>query len=195
MEFLKKSFDSIEMHNICCRHDPCVKEKSVIINVCPGCDRRFSNLYEGISAISLWEILIKIESFPYPDYSKTKMSIQDACPVKNKPQVHLAIRSLLSKMNIDIVENINCGEKSICCGDSYYPALPLEQIHEKMKKRAGEMPCGDVVVYCVSCIKSMYIGQKNPRHMIDLLFNEVTTPEVYDTLEWHNQIQSYIDAH
>jgi len=195
IEYLKKQFDNIQLHNICCRHDPCIEKGSLIINVCAGCDRRFDNLYEGVSTISLWEIFDQTELFPYPNYAKKKMSVHDACPVRSKPQVHLAIRSLLSKMNITLIEDKNHSTNSICCGDSYYPALPLELIHEKMKNRASTMPCDDVVVYCVSCIKSMYIGNKAPQYMIDLLFNETTTPEIYDTIEWHNQLQAYIDTH
>ena len=192
--FLRDHYANIELHKVCCRHDPCIDKGSVIINICGGCNRRFSSLYEGVSTVSLWETLDKMK-FPYPDYSGTKMSVHDACPVREKPQIHAAIRSLLQKMNIEVIEVKNHGTDSICCGDSYYPALPLEQVHENMTNRANSMPCGDVVVYCVSCIKSMFIGGKKPRYMIDLLFNEATTPETYDTVEWHNQLQSYIDAH
>ena len=194
LAFLREHYADIEMHKVCCRHDPCIDKGSVIINICGGCNRRFGSLYEGISTISFWETLDQMK-FPYPDYSGIKMSVHDACPVREKPQIHLAIRSLLRKMNIEIIEVKDHGTNSICCGDSYYPSLPLDQVHENMTNRAHSMPCDDVVVYCVSCIKSMFIGGKNPRYMIDLLFNEATTPEIYDTIEWHNQLKTYIDAH
>jgi len=186
---------SVKPHKICCRHDPKLEGGSVIVNVCAGCDRRFRSLYEGISTISLWEILDKMDDFPFFDYSGVKMSVHDACPVREKPSVHAAVRSLLRKMNIEVVETEYHGTRSICCGDDYYPKQPLEYVHGKMKERAGSMPCDDVVVYCVSCVKSMYIGGKKPRYMVDLLFNETTTPEIYDTVEWHDQLQAYIDSH
>ena len=99
------------------------------------------------------------------------ISLHDACPVREKLQVHQAVRNLLKKMNIDVVETKFCGTNSICCGDNFYPKLPIEKVHEKTKARADSMPCKEVCVYCVSCIKSMYIGGKTPRHLIDLLMN------------------------
>ena len=98
-------------------------------------------------------------------------------------------------MNIKIVEAEHHGIHSICCGDNLYPTLPIKEVNEWMKNRAQSMPCNDVCVYCVSCIKSMYIGGKKPRYILDLLFKEDTQPQVYDTVEWHKQLQEYIDKH
>jgi len=98
-------------------------------------------------------------------------------------------------MNIEIEETDFHGTRSKCCGDDSYPTLSIEKVHEKMKNRAESMPCEDVCVYCVSCIKAMHIGGKTPRHLMDLLLEEMTEPQVYDTEEWHQQLQEYIDRH
>lgn len=124
-----------------------------------------------------------------------KISIQDPCPVRTNTKVHDAIRFLLQKMNITVIEAKNIRTNSSCCGDSLYPSAPIEKIHEKMIERAESMPCEDVCVYCVSCIKSMHIGGKKPRYILDLLFNESTDPQVYDTVEWHDALNVYIKAH
>lgn len=124
--FLNENYGEVELHKICCRHDPQLEADSLIINVCAGCDRRFQSLYEGITTISLWEILDGLNTFQFPDYKGLKMSVHDACPVRNKPQVHQAVRSLLGKMNIDVLETEFNGTRSICCGDDLYPKLPIE---------------------------------------------------------------------
>jgi Fe-S oxidoreductase len=195
LNFLNESYESMEIHNVCCKHNPGLPEGTQIINTCAGCDRRFSSLYEGINTISLWEVLVQNDRFPFPDYRGMKMTIHDACPIRSKPQVHKAIRILLQRMNIEIVEAERHGIHSMCCGDDLYPSLPIKEVHEKMIKRAQSMPCNDVCVYCVSCIKSMYIGGKKPRYILDLLFGEETEPQVYNTVEWHKQLQEYIDRH
>jgi len=195
LPYLRQIYGDVALHSICCRHEPKVEENSVIINVCAGCDKRFGSLYSGVSTVSLWEVLDQSDLFPYPDYKGMQLSVQDACPVREKPEVHKAIRSLLRKMNIEIVEAEPHGTRSLCCGDSLYPAQPLEQVHAAMKRRADSMPTEHVAVYCVSCIKAMHIGGKSPRYMVDLLFEEPTTPEVYDTVAWHRQLQAYIDTH
>jgi Fe-S oxidoreductase len=195
MKFLNKYYGEVALHKTCCKHDPQLESGSLIINVCPGCDKRFSTLYEGISTISLWEILDGLDSFDYPDYKGLKISVHDSCDVRNKPQVHEAVRNVLKKMNIEIVETRFIGPDSKCCGDVYYPKFPIEKIHEKMCERADSMPCDDVCVYCVSCIKAMHIGGKAPRHLVDLLMNEQTEQQIYDTVLWHDELQQYIDLH
>jgi Fe-S oxidoreductase len=193
--FLNRNYKETAMHKICCRHEPRLEKDSPIINVCAGCDRRFGSLYEGISTISIWEIIDSLDSFAYPDYKGLKMSVHDPCPVREKPQVHQAVRNLLEKMNIEVVETKLTGTRSVCCGDDFYPKLSVDKVHNHMKKRAASMPCDDVCVYCVSCIKSLHIGGKTPRHLMDLLMNESTEPQIYDTVKWHEQLQEYINNH
>jgi len=195
IKFLNENYAGLEMHNICCQHEPKLPAGSKIINVCAGCDKRFGGMYEGVSTISLWEILDDIDRFPYPDYKGAEMTVHDPCPIREKPAVHKAVRSLLKKMNITIVEAKFHGTRSVCCGDSFYPVLAAEEVHERMKKRAETMPREDVCVYCVSCIKSMHIGGKKPRYLVDLLMNEATEPGVYDTAKWHEMLKEYIEAH
>lgn len=195
LETLQELCGEVTLHTICCRHQPQLPAGSTIINVCAGCDWRFRSLYEGISTISLWEVLDGQADFTFPDYRGLRLSVHDACPVREKPQVHQAVRSLLKKMNIEVVETEFHGTRSICCGDDLYPKLPLETVHEKMKERAAAMPCAEVCVYCVSCIKSMHIGGKRARHLADLLLGETTEEQEYDTVKWHAQLQEYIDSH
>jgi len=57
------------------------------------------------------------------------------------------------------------------------------------------MPFDEVVVYCVSCIKSVFIGGKNPRYLVDLLFENETVPKTYDPDEWHKELDDYIEKH
>lgn len=195
MEILNNKVGDVKLHKICCHHDPQLPTPAKIINVCAGCHRRFRSLYEGISTISLWEVLADIKDLDLPDYGGMQMSIHDACPIREKPQVHEAIRTLVKRMNIEIIETENHGTKSVCCGDDFYGKIPLEEVHQRMKKRAEAMPCDDVVVYCVSCIKSMHIGGKKPRHILDLIFNEETQPQEYRTQQWHDILNEYIEKH
>ena len=64
-----------------------------------------------------------------------------------------------------------------------------------MIKRASGMPVDDVVVYCVSCIKSVYNGGKRPHYLIDLLFMDETVPGTYEPDEWHKELNNHIEQH
>jgi len=185
----------VKLHNVCCHHNPNLPEGSTIINNCAGCDRRFRSLYKGIQTISLWEILSPLKNLPLPDYKGLEISVHDSCSYRPKPQVHAAVRDILRRMNFKIVEAECSGTESICCGDNFYPTLTVEKVNELQRKRAAQMPCDEVAVYCVSCIKSMHIGGKRARHMVDLILGQTTEPQVYQTDLWHDQVNEYIESH
>ena len=195
LKFLNKDSSGISEYLICCRHEPNLESGTQVINTCAGCDRRYRELYKGISTVSLWEILAESNTFVFPDYQGMEMSIHDACPTRTEERVHSAIRKLLARMNIKIIEPKNTRTKAICCGDSFYGKLPVEQVKEQMKKRSDEMPCDNVVVYCVSCIKAMHIGGKKPRYIVDLLFGESTGIGTFEPEAWHDELQKFIDEH
>ena len=186
---------TMEVLTTCCKHDPGFTVPTEIINICPGCDKRFAASYANTTTISLWEFLAANDTFQFPDFQGQEMTIMDACPTREKPAIHQAIRTLLSKMNIRLVEPAATRTKSICCGDSFYPQLPVVQVNELMKKRTRELPLDQVIVYCVSCIQSVSIGGKHPRYLPDLLFGLDTLPTVHPTEVWHRELEEYIEKH
>jgi Fe-S oxidoreductase len=192
---LNENLGEMEKLMICCLHDPHFPSETEVVNICPGCDKRYSKEYQLSSTISLWEILAESNFFTFPNYQGKRMSIIDACPTREKEIVHNVIRTLLNKMNITLIEPANTRTKSTCCGDSFYGVIASEKVKEQMKKRISEMPCDDVVVYCVSCAKSVYIGGKKPHYLVDLLFNEETVPKTYEPDDWHKELDVYIEKH
>lgn len=196
MEFLRETENtSIKKHMICCRHDPKLEAGIRVINTCPGCDRRFRSLYEGISTISLWEVIANSSTFPFPNYHGIEMAIHDSCPTRSEKRVHDAVRCLLTRMNIRVIEPENTRTKATCCGDSAYGNLPVEEVYKRMKKRGDEMPCQDVVVYCLGCVRAMAIGGKRPRYILDLLFHEQTEVNSLIPESWREQLFEFIDEH
>ena len=192
---LIRSLGKVEMLLTCCQHDPKLPENSKIINVCPGCDKRFGKDFKNITTISLWEIINQNDFFVYPDYEGRSMSIIDACPTRDEDRVQNAIRDLLLKLNIRLVEPKNTRRESTCCGDVYYGSMPTIKVKELMKEKALEMPVNDIVVHCVSCIMAVCNGGKNPRYLADLLFNEETFPKTFDLDEWHRNLTQFIHTH
>lgn len=53
----------------------------------------------------------------------------------------------------------------------------------------------NILVYCVSCSKSMFVGNRQPRYLVDLLFNEKTNKETYIPNIWHDELNVFIDDH
>jgi hypothetical protein len=193
-ETLNRVLGDMELLDICCQNHPEIPVGTTVINTCPGCDRRYRQNYEKSSTTSLWEVLSESD-FQFPDYGGEKMSILDACPTRDQSRVHDAVRDLLVKMNIRVIEPEKTREKGTCCGDSCYGRLQVEDVKDAMSRRASEMPVNNVVGYCVSCSKSMHIGGKKARYLVDLLFCEETDPKTFEPEEWHRQLEDYQKSH
>lgn len=61
--------------------------------------------------------------------------------------------------------------------------------------RARQLPCQDVVVYCIGCVRAMEYAGKETHYLPDLLLNRPTEP-MADTLdEYHDKLLNYIGEH
>lgn len=192
---LIENLGEMDMLMTCCQHKPNLPENSKVINVCPGCDKRYGKEFNGVSTISLWEIMNENSFIKYPDYNEKSMTIIDACPTRDEERVHNAIRDLLIKMNIRLVEPKNTRKESTCCGDLYYGSMPTGKVKELMIEKALEMPVDDIVVHCVSCIVAVSNGYRKPQYLADLLMNEKTVIKSLDLDEWHNELSEFINSH
>lgn len=193
--FLNNHYGNMGQLLTCCRHTPGIASDTVIINVCPGCDRRYRENYENSPTVSLWELLSESKTFSFPDHKSKNMTIIDACPTRNQDRIHSSVRTLADRMNISIVEPTRTKRKGTCCGDTFYGKLPTEQVIDKMRAKADEMPVNDVLVYCVSCMQSVFTGGKRPRYLIDLLFAEDTEPKPCNPNQWHAELDEFIKNH
>lgn len=195
LELLNQHIGICTRLDTCCRNSPQLSDGTTVINVCAGCDKRYRENYESCTTTSLWEIIDQAEFWEFPDYGGMQMSVLDPCPVRSEARVHDAVRSLLTKMNIEIVEARNIRDKSICCGDTMWGKVGTARVLKKMKQRTNQMPADNVAVYCVSCIKSIANGGKTPRHLVDLLFGEETAVGSCDPDTWHGELEAYVAEH
>lgn len=194
-DFLSDKMGEMNMFLSCCRHIPPLPSGTEVINICPGCDKRYRENYRNSSTVSLWEVIAEDFAFPFPNYGGRQMTIIDACPTRDQTRVHDAVREVVRRMNICVIEPRQTRTRSTCCGDIFWGEIPIEGVVAQMKKKADEMPRDEVIVYCVSCAKAMFVGGKRPRYLIDLLFNEDTIAKTYAPDLWHKELDEYIDRH
>lgn len=143
----------------------------------------------------VWNIIDKDLNFPFPDYHGEKITIQDCWRAYEKREVQDAIRSLMRKMNIEIVELAENYEKAKFCGaDLLEPCTDIEKkfaprryvvnganMYKPMSKDAqdaylkdycGQITTDKVVCYCMACLDGVNRGGKQAVHLIELLFPE-----------------------
>lgn len=194
-EVAERKYGKMETLLTCCFHAPQLEEGTRIVTPCATCARRYAEHGAVCASEFLLETLAASDDFDFPDYGGAEMSIQDTCSSRTEPAFLAAVRRLLERMNIRLVEPKRSGAQAKCCGQTFYGKLETSKIEAFMKTRAGEMPCQDVVVYCASCIMSMTVGGRRPRYILDLLFNEPTTLAGAGVENWNRQLLAFRKNH
>ena len=189
--YVTEMFGQMDTLLTCCFNKPEFGQETCIVTPCATCAQKYAKMYPHSSSLFFLSRLAESKDFPFPDYKGISMSIQDTCSARTQPEVLETIRTLLKRMNIQLVEPEKTGKKGKCCGQVFYGKLPTDKVETLMKGRADEMPCEDVVVYCASCIMSMTVGGKRPRYIIDLLFNEPTEMKDAGVVSWNNQLRDF----
>lgn len=179
----------------CCFNKPELEAGTCIITPCTTCNNRYRTLYKDCQSSFFLSTLAESETFPFPDYQGIEMSIQDSCAGRTDEQYLNAIRKLLKRMNIKVVEAAKSGKNGKCCGQVLYGKSPIEKVEKYMIGRAQEMPRENVVVYCASCIQGIMLGGKKARYIIDLLFNEPTECDKSGIVSWNNRLKDFRDNH
>lgn len=194
-EIADQKYGQTETLLACCFNKPDLEPGTCIITPCATCAQNYVKGFPECTSSFFLSELADSEDFPFPDYGGVSMSIQDTCTAKTQPEVMDAIRKLLKRMNINLVEPAFSGKKSKCCGQIFYGKLSTDKVEDLMTKRAEEMPCEDVVVYCASCIMSMTVGGKRPRYIVDLLFGEPTDLKISGADEWNGRLRNFRESH
>ena len=101
----------------CCRvdHGKSTQADTALV-VCNNCANIIAESGDPGSIEFVWEIIDNDPDFPFPDYHGEKMTIQDCWLAVEKRHVQDTIRSLMRKMNIQVVELPENHEKTTFCG-------------------------------------------------------------------------------
>ena len=81
-------------------------------------------MHPGVEVHSLWELIDSDPAFSFADHHELKAYIQDCWRSRDRKDEQDAVRSLMKKMNIDIMELSGSREKTDFCGVSLYRAQP-----------------------------------------------------------------------
>ncbi len=163
--------------------------------ICNNC----ATIMEESSKVSkidfVWELIDRDPNFPFPDYHGERMTIQDCWRAYEKRNVQDAIRSLMRKMNIEVVELAENHENTKFCGadllepctdiekkfapkryaidgaDMYHP-IPADEEDAWLAEYCKQIKTDQVVCYCMACLDGIQRGGKQAIHLIELLFPE-----------------------
>lgn len=167
-----------------------------IWSLCPNCMNITEEWRKVKQVHSLWEWIDSDDNFQFPDYSGMKATLQDCWRMRDRSETHDAVRSILTKMNIEYCEIPMNREKADFCGKSLYrpqvsrnPELaPIhygeqakdlfrehteEEQSQIMRDYCKRYQTEAVVCYCHYCLEGLIAGGVNGIHLAQLLFGNV----------------------
>lgn len=174
-----------------------VTNEDTLIYVCNTCATFFKESTSAKKIVSLWELILEDQDFVYPDYEGCVMTVQDCWRTYDDRGEQDAVREVLRRMNIQIIELKENFEKTRFCGYSLYEPLPprYDELAPKrlgreaeglfashtqgekeqlMKEYCKQFTTEDVVCYCVACVNGINLGGRNGIHLAQLLFPDTT---------------------
>jgi Fe-S oxidoreductase len=170
-----------------------------VITACQSCYKIFEaylpKLAPGVTVKSLWVVLNEIglpkaSSIQSPAVT---LAVHDSCVTRDVPEIHAAVRQIISDLGYSIEELAASREKTRCCGQGgmIAPVNPL-LAQKLMKRRAAEAQSDYIATYCAGCRASMVWGGKQGLHMVDLIYRDnwdgKTAPSVGNALvSWWNR--------
>lgn len=181
----------------CCRpgHKVLTGWDVTAITICETCSIIVRENRPGAKNISLYEFIDGLADFPFPDYNGEAITLQDCYRAKNKDAEKAAIRSVLRKMNVKVVELPGTDEELRFDGGFLFaPISPgnlqlapcrfgeiqkdvmvksPEEIDTWLKEYCGRFTTERVACYCNSCYTGLKQGLpegKSAVHVAELLF-------------------------
>ncbi|MFQ6794292.1 hypothetical protein [Thomasclavelia sp.] len=159
----------------CCKvnHKKLTKDDTAIL-VCLNCARVIEKNGDFDHLEFIWDIIDQDETFNFPNYHQQRMTIQDCHLVSNRPKLKQTIRSLLKKMNIQVVE-YDMGENHHCpsyeiVGYHLDHKLNEEEKKQYFSKQYDNIDTDIIVSYCKYCNDGVNYSHKTGKHILELLF-------------------------
>ena len=141
--------------------------KKVLV-ACPSCFRMFNQYGDNLEVQTIYELPA------IHDFNSVKLqgevTVHDPCGVRDQPQVHEAVRKLLSTTGLSIREMKHHGEKTVCCGEGgavgyLNPEFATTWTNIRAEEAAGKR----IITYCAGC--THFLDRLNPTsHVLDLIF-------------------------
>ena len=162
-------------------------------SLCHNCSAIIEEQKPGVNVRSLWELILTDEAFPYPDLRGREMFVQDCWRARDRADEQAAVREILGRMNVRVLEQYERGRKTEFCGISllrpapprnlkmaskrfvenapgkFLPHTPEEQ-RRIMTEYAARFAGSDVVDYCHYCHEGLLLGGAKAHHLAELLF-------------------------
>jgi uncharacterized membrane protein YdjX (TVP38/TMEM64 family)/Fe-S oxidoreductase len=139
-----------------------------LLTACPNCNKAFSGTGEGLKVRTIYE---KLNGLSFGSAAGSAgVTVHDPCSLRFQPQIHEAVRELLFRSGLTVLEMEHTGVNTICCGEGGGVRFLAPELAQRWASIRKEEAGGrTVVTYCAGCAAAL-----NPLtptvHLLDILF-------------------------
>ena len=140
-----------------------------IIAGCPSCAKEL-RAYENAEVKGIWDVINEIG---LPDTAKAlekPAAIHDSCGARGDGETQNAIRSIIEKLGMIIIETEYSGDKSPCCGYGGLTAYTNREVAKLLTDKCLERSDAPFVTYCMACRDRFAREGHESRHILELLY-------------------------
>jgi len=196
LTYLENRFEDLQIAACCKGKDAMadITADDTVIYTCGMCAMFLKDGSAANAFSSIWEVMDADKSFTFPSHQGKKLTIQDCWRVPDEAKLHDAIRSILGKMNIEVVELEKNRADADFCGhflydpniqkftswstriaehkDQFFQPHTADEITSLMKHHASLITTDEVVCYCGSCRDGLItgLGEQSVIHLLELIF-------------------------
>lgn len=182
----------------CCRVDhQKLKAEDTALCLCVNCMAMIDEDAKSETLEHVYVLMANDPDLKLPSYPGKTVTVQDCGRSYDRRDVQDAVRTLLRRMEIEVVEAPDAFDKTTYCGAAFLGAAPeqdagfaprryvedaakrgifvphsAEEIEVALKKHVEELPTKDVVCYCTACDAGLVAGGAHPVNIIELITGE-----------------------
>lgn len=141
-----------------------------VLAACPNCYRTFRQYGRGLEVKTIYEILDTCD-LPSTASASSGVVVHDPCPLRDETRIQDSVRSLLTRMGMDIEEMKHRRQRTLCCGEGGSAGFVRPDLASRWgRMRRDEADGRRIVTYCAGC--AGFLARQTPTvHIADLLFS------------------------
>jgi len=177
----------------------------MVLTNCASCAAITREVSPFVQEMSIYEFLLRLPDFPWPDEHGAKITVQDCYRCRHNRQLMDAVRECLRKMNAEPVELENCREKTRFDGvfqftdvsksnldlapafftkiqKEYIEVLPEAEQRLRMEQWVSRYAANRTAAYCNACLSGIRLGGGNGVHVLELITKDLLEKETTDSV-------------
>ncbi|MBM4275844.1 MAG: FAD-binding protein [Deltaproteobacteria bacterium] len=143
-----------------------------LIAACTHCLHTLKDFRPGLRVRSIYEVMAE-KGLPEAGRALEPgvFNIHDACGARGMPQIHDAVRRLVTDMGHGLEEMPHSREATICCGAGGMVEAVNAPLAQKMQDFRLSEANRDLITYCATCRARFRAAGRPAAHLLELLFN------------------------